>query len=670
MNDQGDLFPSSGGGFHPDFSREQPTVWVRELLVLREFKPGEENVIRRINLHPGLNILWARPRVGVAPPRLGEAGVFGHASGKTTFCRLLRHILGEKRFGNDDLRSRIRDKFPASWVVGEVVLAGKPWVICRPLGIGPHPFVVRDASIEKLFASDLLREPLDAYLNELNRVAMEPLPVATFASSPEPIEWPHLVEWLARDQESRFAGLTDFRHTTSNSESPEMDVEDRHFLFRAVIGLINTQEQAELEKNKKLVLQKQSAEKRAPLLRYQAKVAYERLLEQLPGQHKDLTGELFLEAVRKSLNDEIGTLTAQIEAIVEPQELKDARQKLADAQADEQAQVNRIDEIREGIEGLEKELQVLRGELPQKELDDYWAKKNVGQKICLEPLARAIAMECPLAIGKKLPQEPGKAAVKIELNAEMLDNVLVNRRKELTQANQILTKRREGVSVARSDLNAKQKAMNEKRDVLVEKRTQLRTLSRQALQATQDETEAAKLETSLGTLEADIRRSLERQSKLREQQNQSLSDFNDAFARVTKAILGSEVNATVQFRGRQLEPKLNHRGDLTSAAIETVKILAFDLATLISSVEGRGLHPRFLLHDGPREADMAADLYQKLFLLAREMELAFGVERTPNFQYIITTTEPPPVDLQTEPWLIEPVLDASDKSGRLLGEDL
>ena len=101
-----------------------------------------------------------------------------------------------------------------------------------------------------------------------------------------------------------------------------------------------------------------------------------------------------------------------------------------------------------------------------------------------------------------------------------------------------------------------------------------------------------------------------------------------------------------------------------------MKILAFDLAALISSIEGRGQHPRFLLHDGPREADMASDLYQKLFLLARELEISFGPNRTPNFQYIVTTTEPPPEDLQSPPWRLEPILDASTKQGRLLKEDL
>ena len=104
------------------------------------------------------------------------------------------------------------------------------------------------------------------------------------------------------------------------------------------------------------------------------------------------------------------------------------------------------------------------------------------------------------------------------------------------------------------------------------------------------------------------------------------------------------------------------------AALETLKIICFDLAALISSVEGQGQHPRFLLHDGPREADMDAELYQRLFLLAKEIQEACG-ESPVSFQYIITTTEPPPAELQTDAWLLDPVLDASTKAGKLLGDD-
>ena len=130
------------------------------------------------------------------------------------------------------------------------------------------------------------------------------------------------------------------------------------------------------------------------------------------------------------------------------------------------------------------------------------------------------------------------------------------------------------------------------------------------------------------------------------------------------------IRASVRFYGRRIDPKVNHRGDLTSAAIETLKIFAFDFAALISGVEGRGLHPRRLIHDGPREAGMASDLHQKMFLLVRESEIAFGDRRAPNFQYIVTTTEPPPEELQSAPWRIEPILDASTKEGRLFREDL
>src|ERR1044072_7127864 len=125
MNIKGQLFPSGGTGFKPDLTKSEPLVWIRRLLLLRDFKPGEENVIRHIELRPGLNILWARPRAGRSSPKLGEKGVYGHASGKTTFCRLLRHVLGEKHFGNSNLQGRVRNKFHGGWVVGEIRLNGE-----------------------------------------------------------------------------------------------------------------------------------------------------------------------------------------------------------------------------------------------------------------------------------------------------------------------------------------------------------------------------------------------------------------------------------------------------------------------------------------------------------------------------------------------------------------
>jgi len=87
--------------------------------------------------------------------------------------------------------------------------------------------------------------------------------------------------------------------------------------------------------------------------------------------------------------------------------------------------------------------------------------------------------------------------------------------------------------------------------------------------------------------------------------------------------------------------QLEERGDRHSAAIATLKLLGFDLAAIVASIEGEGAFPRFLVHDGPREADMALDVYERLFLFTHELEKCFG-EKEPGFQYIIATTTTPP----------------------------
>ena len=55
--------------------------------------------------------------------------------------------------------------------------------------------------------------------------------------------------------------------------------------------------------------------------------------------------------------------------------------------------------------------------------------------------------------------------------------------------------------------------------------------------------------------------------------------------------------------------------------------------------------PAFLIHDSPREADLGLDLYHRLFLFTQWLE---GVGNQPLFQYIITTTTPPPDEVKTE----------------------
>jgi hypothetical protein len=52
------------------------------------------------------------------------------------------------------------------------------------------------------------------------------------------------------------------------------------------------------------------------------------------------------------------------------------------------------------------------------------------------------------------------------------------------------------------------------------------------------------------------------------------------------------------------------------------------------------------------------------------LEAAFPSRDEVNFQYLITTTTPPPKSMrQGSRWLLEPVLDSRKKDKRLLQED-
>jgi hypothetical protein len=180
---------------------------------------------------------------------------------------------------------------------------------------------------------------------------------------------------------------------------------------------------------------------------------------------------------------------------------------------------------------------------------------------------------------------------------------------------------------------------------------------------------ASQLSLRIEDLESQILKSRGRQEQFRERTKKAVADLSSFYEEIVRAVLGDSVSGAIQLSGRDFACKIERNGDVSSGAIDTIKILAFDLAALAASVSGQGEHPRFLLHDSPREADMAPLTYKRLFLWARKLEESFnGMDC--NFKYIITTTEPPPEELQTSPWLLEPVLDASQPEKRLLGVDL
>lgn len=650
----------------PDPHRLWPVVWVRELRLIRELKP-EGEIIRKLTMRPGLNILWAKPADRDKKPELYEDGMSGHATGKTTFCRLLRYVLGEGNYGNDALREGVRRKFKNDgWVVAEVHINGTPWVVCRPLGLGPHSFAIPDRTINRLFEGNV-RPSFDDYLDVIYEAVMGPVLVKRFTSSGERIGWQHILPWLTRDQECRYRDLVEWRDPLSESQSPGISIADRQYLVRALLALVSELEQTELELNAKLLWENKANESLLPKLQHQSKVDLERLKSALKKELPDLGDELFHQAVKVELDSRTKVLDEQEKKTTANQieNLQEAWRKEA---SKAEAAKELVEEVKQTIENQQMKLRLLRNEITPDKYKEWLATLPPPKGYCSVPLEVAREAGCNLALDRPVDQseiqedKTKDQAERILRFLNILSKDLSNKAATVNRFESVAYEaRKKLIDEQTRQLNAT-KALTRERDKVEE----LRTLAANARQAWD---EAQKLVKEIEVTSRKIEDSRKRQEQIRKQHQMAIGRFSEVYSQLIRAVMGKSLSAGVEFSGRSIALTLEYHGKLTSAAIESIKIIAFDLASMLSSVEGLGFHPRFLVHDGPREADMSAEIYQKFFLFAQAMEESFGSDGIPNFQYIITTTEPPPIELRTKPWLLE-TLDASQPEMRLFKVDL
>ncbi|MFG0261513.1 MAG: hypothetical protein ACF788_03905 [Novipirellula sp. JB048] len=208
----------------------------------------------------------------------------------------------------------------------------------------------------------------------------------------------------------------------------------------------------------------------------------------------------------------------------------------------------------------------------------------------------------------------------------------------------------------------------------IRKQTQTETtvtnLKSQASLAKQSWQQAESVRTQIKSLASEIRAANQEIKEIRQQKNKGVVRLETIYDYCVSALLGSDVHGKVSLDGNRLGLRLQYRGELRGSAMKLVRIIALDIASVLASVDGTSNHPRFLIHDGPRDSDLTANLYQRIFMLARAIEGERKNGHEPPFQYIITTTEPPPANMQKNPWLLEPVLDATNPDQRLLGVDL
>ena len=178
--------------------RVEPVFWIREIRLLYRLEAGNDAEIRRVELHRGLNVVWARPTA--ADESNPEVRGRGHDVGKSSFCRLIRHLLGELHYGNEQLRTGIAatEQLQHTCVIGEIIIGGEPWTVARPLYPGARPFALKGVRLDDSFArpaSERIRH--EDFVLELEKCVVSSFVVQTFDDAGnKPIQWLHVLQWL------------------------------------------------------------------------------------------------------------------------------------------------------------------------------------------------------------------------------------------------------------------------------------------------------------------------------------------------------------------------------------------------------------------------------------------------------------------------------------------
>lgn len=637
----------------------RPRLWVRRLAIWET--PGGEK-IRDIPLRPGLNIIWSPD--GFDGDDASGVRAIGHGSGKTLFCRLLRYCLGEHRFADETQRERIAVAFPNGIVGAEVMLDGVCWAVVRPLGIRRRHIAIANGNLDEIAAGEGTTTSIDPLIEAIEQAIVTPGVADLARLQPGQKAWPVALAWLTRDQECRFDDVLDWRSPASGSDAPlpasGRETGPRREALRAFLAAITEEEQQARRAEETLKADVANAERELSYLDWDRGRRHARLVDQL-----GLAGQalpempLLIEKFRKDANDRLAA-AAQLPT-GDMAELGQARKALRDAQEE----LRSADEERARIEGQipaeNQVLTLLSSEIPSLSFSAGNAASQVCP-ICEVPIDKALAEKCGLS--HKLHNE---AECRARLDAKRQE--INDQRQKIDGLEARKKALQPSIALARQKLEQAErrvKALESVRDTRTSAWQAATRLKEDVERFAELAAERDDVQKRLRTSETKLKKEREGLAAFRDKQAQTFGKITEKFSAIIRRLVNGNAKGAVTLSGNGLEITVDVDGDRRTAAIESLKVLAFDLACLCLSIEGETRVPGFLVHDSPREADLGLSIYDELFRLIRELET---LTEAPAFQYIVTTTTRPPNDLRSDPWL-RLVLKGAPGSERLMVRDL
>ncbi|WP_318556417.1 hypothetical protein [Geobacter anodireducens] len=632
---------------------QEPRLWIRRIAL---FKSSEEREppIRNIPLHRGLNIIW-----GVELP--DDAGtndahpvtLSGHSVGKTTLCRLIRYCLGESNYGNPAAMSRIKTAFPGGWVGMELTVDGQKWSVLKPIGRSGDSKATQDAVVESLFDLERKENNYGDFMTYLRNAMMSGLRASCPPNSEKPYDWKHLLAWLTRDQEARFQSLHDWRSTRSKSDTPKFESPKEHalYLIRLVLDLVQDKEieasralaenQAELNQLETDITDL----RREPEYRFnEQERALKQVLNLPSGQplnidESDLTSPLFLR--RSDLNRSLFSIQTDIENI----DQKMAEKRIWLASYDEQRRLFKdvkdiTEEATESLGSKEQEddtiqkLRALRGK------DCSYGDVLFSE--CSYIQGRLTKSSQLIDLTKK--REERRVASVTETRQTIADQQHEEHDKIILLLNELREKLKEDIKEkTRKEMElAGIRAQCQLLDHHLEQRKSALDLIEGRVPNTKLESESARA--------TDLREKISLQKRELESMltsySQRLKVITSVYDALIKKALSDTYSGELRLKG-ELQFNIEETTGLSGEAVETLALVLADVSAVICSCQGIGYHPRFLLHDSPREADLDRHIYNRYLEAMWTVTDDYGGTEKAPFQYIVTTTSRPPKKIES-----------------------
>lgn len=660
MSQQPDLLGPQPLALAPAAGLTEPRLWIRRLVIWKE--PGGEKV-RDVALRPGLNIVWS-PDGSDDAASAGQENAIGHGSGKTLFCRLIRYCLGEDRFATETQRDRIGTAFLNGIVGAEVMLDGTCWAIVRPLGARRRHMAVPNGDLDEIAAGEGASTGIEPFVEAVDQNIITPSLAGLVRPRTDGPTWPVALAWLTRDQECRFDDVLDWRSPTSDSDSPVpaagREKGPRLEALRAFLMAITPEEQATRAQVTSLDEQRRTLDQEIGHRRWEIDRTQARLISAL-----GLTGQtlpdmpLLIDVMRKAASEHVAT-AAKLPAGGSA-ELVAAREEYEAARSEWVRLDGERIRIETSIPIEERVLSEIQGELPGLSFTKVEAESQLCP-ICEVPIDRAIAEKCKLSHKLHDPDVCRARWEKRKRDFEEQGQKLDTLRQQRAQVLQRVAFAKQHLEQFSTRVAAIEKARDARESAWYSARRLQDDVGRltDLINAQNAATQELR---ALGT-KLDAER--DRLGAFRDKQARVFGRMSEKFDPIVRRLVGHNAKGRIVLSGVGIDLSVDMGGDRTTAAIDSLKVLAFDLAALCLSIEGATRVPAFLLHDSPREADLGLSIYHQLFHLVRELE---GQAEQPLFQYIVTTTTRPSDDLTREPWLVLTVR-GSPGHERLLGCDL